>query len=499
MKNHLFSAIIAGFICSFGFAQTQASASKLKQQQKDFAVFKKSLFTIEARLDRCVSMDSIQKVVAAAEKAFNETDLTAIEEFKWYATCINLVQSGHTQVQPSRDVLKEYVLKQKSLPFDMIMVNKKLYVAGYEKPGKKSSSSSRKKTTDLLPEGAEIVGIDGKTITQWMKEIGQFIGSDEDDKAFEYFVAGQLFDFYRFLATETHKEKLTVHYIVKRDTLEQSVTLGFPPIKRLSERFDKQEAQLKKDKKSQGTFKFIGSDVAYFRFPSFYDNHGHTYSQFLEKSFTKIKKKKKVKTVIIDVRGNGGGHVQTELISYFIQPTEGPELVGNYQIVKRLKRKQLKNIVKSKAEYRNYRRNIRRFKRIERKFPEFKGQLYTYNVDTSLIYKGNVIVLTDEGTFSAASLLAAQLKTHREAKIMGSRPGGTYYECNAGTLTLRIPNSKILVILNPNTCASTLTGSKVDPAVKNVDVEIVPDYDPKASAYKKNWEEVIKIALRKAD
>src|SRR5687768_4624690 len=135
---HLFSSAIIGLLCSFNtlFAQNGKPETELKQQQKDFAVFKKGLFSIESRVDRGISMDSIQQFVATAEQEFNDKVLTAIEEYKWYARCINLVQSGHTQVSPGRDVMREYVLKAKSLPFDMVMVNQKLYVAGYEKTDK---------------------------------------------------------------------------------------------------------------------------------------------------------------------------------------------------------------------------------------------------------------------------------------------------------------------------------------------------------------------------
>jgi hypothetical protein len=492
LKSSLIVLIILLSHATFAIG-TPSPETEMRQQQKDFTVFKKGIFLIEAKIDRHVAMDSIQRVFAATELEFSTKVLSPTEEYKLYAKCINLVQSGHTQVSPTRAVIRDYVVLGKSLPFDMVVVNKHVYVNGYAGDAKKKPKGSAKRNkSQEIPKGAEIIAIDEMTIPEWMEKIGEFISSDEDDPAFEYVIAGQAFDFFRFLATEEHKNYLEVDYVVKNDTIRESVRLGYAPLKLMEERFKADEKQFDKDKKSFGKFKFIGN-VGYFRFPSFNDNHGKLYSEFLKKSFKKIRKKKGVETIIIDVRGNHGGNIQTELLSYFVSE---PQVVGNYNIEKRLKRKERRHIKKNTEEFRRYKHNMREFKRFERKHPQFNGQVVTYPIDTALIFRGNVIVLTDEGTFSAASLLASQMKTLCNAQIMGSRAGGSYYACNAGTLKFTLPHSKITFILNPNVCASTLSTTSIDPDIKNVDVEIVPEYNAKPSVYKKNWEGVIKTAIK---
>lgn len=482
--------------CCFSIAlflvalNVHSQRSDLRQQQEDFDAFYNGLHRIESRLDRHHSIDSVEKMLENAKTVFYSTELSAVEEFNWYAKCINLISSGHTQIQPSRKVLKEYILAAKSIPFDLVMVNKHLYANGY--PPSNGRQPKRDKATEIT-KGTEIIAIDGKSIDSWMKEIGQLIGSDEDDPVFEYFVAGQAFDLYRFLVTTEHKESLSIHTVKGKDTVENIISLTYPPISLIQERFKAAERQAEKDSRKPGSFKFIGNDVGYFRFPTFLDAYGKEYSEFLVKSFKKIKKKKTVETVVIDVRGNGGGNVQTELLSYFLDP---PQTVGSYTIDKRLKPGQRKHVDKNNRFFRLYKKGIRRISRYEKRHPEFKGELTTYPVDTSLVFRGKIVVLTDEATFSASSLLASQLKTLCNASVMGSRAGGSYYACNAGTLTYKLPHSGISVVLNPNTCSSTLKASEYNPEMKNVDVEIVPEYDPKPSAYKKNWEEVVKKAVR---
>jgi hypothetical protein len=499
MLNYLKSILVisAVFLSCTSFAIGQPSReTEVKQQKKDFTAFKKGLFGIEAKVDRHISMDSIQRFLTAMEQEMTTKVLTPIEEFKWYARCINLVQCGHTQARPSKKVFLQYYFAKKSLPFDVEMVNKHLYVYGYE-PEKKSGKGAKNKRSkeDMLPVGTEIVAIDGLTIPQWMSQIGEFIGSDEDDPAFEYVMGGGLFDFYRFLVADPKKTHVNVDYVSKNDTIREKMQLGPVPVKMMSKRFDLEEKKAKKNEHDQGKFKFIGT-TAYFRFPSFLACHGRSYSEFLKKSFKKIKKKKGCDMVVIDLRGNLGGVIQPELLGYFL---EEQQIVSNYDMVNFLKkRKDRKHIKRNDEFFRKYKKNMRIRRRLKKKRPGYNGEIYSIPVDKSLQFKGQIVVLTDEATFSAAGLLAAQLKTMCNAVIIGSRPGGTFYSGNAGTLTYTLPHSKISFMLNPNVCKSMLDAKAIDPNIKNVDYEIVAEYHPKPSNYKKNFEEVVKIAIREA-
>ena len=482
---HLKTCLLAIVLLLSIPAEAQISA-----QLKDFDVFEKGLLSIEAKTDRHVSQDSVTAMLASMRRQFSEKVLTPTEQFKLYAHCIDLIQSGHTQVFPSKSVMKYYILQKKALPFDMEIVNKRLYVIAYPKTEKGRKAVKKE---DQIPAGSEITAIDGQSIDEWMRQIGRFIGSDENDPVFEYSVAAQQFDFYRYLATTTHQSHLKVDYISKRDTLSKLVELGYPPFGVRYDRLEKLQKERDKAEESIGTFKTIGN-AGYFRFPSFSQCIGKDYTLFLKKSFTKIRKNK-LKTVVIDVRGNGGGIIQTELLSYFLSE---PTPVINYQIVKRPKGKALRHVRKRDEKFHTHKKNVRRYRRAERKIPGFNGDRESYSIDTNLVFKGKIIVLTDEGSFSAASFLAGQLKELRQAQIMGSRPGGSYYAFNAGTLRLTLPKSGIIVFLNPNSGQSLLYSGAADPHIKDVDVEIIPEYSPKPSVYKKNWEEVVKIALRTA-
>jgi C-terminal processing protease CtpA/Prc len=84
--------------------------------------------------------------------------------------------------------------------------------------------------------------------------------------------------------------------------------------------------------------------------------------------------------------------------------------------------------------------------------------------------------VTDEGSFSASSILACHLKTLAKAKIVGQTAGGSFYAGNAGTLKAKLPYTGFHLYVNPNTFYTHLTlENGVDPSkIKKPDYVIEP-------------------------
>jgi hypothetical protein len=103
-----------------------------------------------------------------------------------------------------------------------------------------------------------------------------------------------------------------------------------------------------------------------------------------------------------------------------------------------------------------------------------EGIQETEYVDTNLIYKGEIVVITDEGTFSSAAILACHIKTMSNAKIIGRAAGGSFYAGNAGTLLVKLPQSGFLIAINPNTFYSHLDRTDDPSAIKQPDLFLSP-------------------------
>jgi hypothetical protein len=465
MKVFNFLVLAVILLCSFSDEEKE-----VRLQRKDCEILREVLIKKEGKLDIHVSEDSVYR---AFDKLYDnlDTELQFIDLYKEFGKALATIECGHTNLSPSNRVYGEWRNERMSLPCDYTLVGKKLFVNELVKEDKKIVNYGKRKSQQKnIPKNAEILAIDGQTVPQMMAKIGEFISSDENGIEFKYAHATHLFEFLRNVAYRDRKDSVEVIYSAKRDTSTIYLYTGFPPLKTILKRLDKLGEQNEKNLKNIGKYSVIKSKYAYFKFVSFYACHGTKYEKFLEKSFKDISKKKITK-LIVDVRGNPGGQLQYSFMKYIVGSNK---LMGRYEYNKTFKRFTNRYIKKNNEFYRNYKKASRQIKRYLRKHPNYGYELYTGYVDSDLIFEGDIIVITDEGSFSAASLLACHLKTMAKAKIVGQTAGGSFYCGNSGGLSLVLPYTKFGVIINPYTFWSHLPIESNTQAIKQPDLILEP-------------------------
>lgn len=464
-------------LCMQTYAFNQAS-NILKKQRLDFEQFEKALFQLEAKPFLHISEAELRAELNKLRESLR-APLSPIEQFRCYSLFVAKIQCGHTSIAPSKQVIQEWARQKQCLPFDVRMVNKKLFVApshAKDIPKKNPTEKTTKlKAKDKIEGGTEIVAIDQKTIAEWMQLIAPYISSDENGIDFKYFQAGELFDFYRYLAIPSNKTSVEVTYVYKKDTLTKELPLGYPYFYTIQARMDALEQKTKK--KTFGTFSVEKNSYGYFRFESFEHAKGKAYNEFLQDAFETLQKKK-IKRLIIDLRGNLGGAVQLEFLKYILEPSS--EMV-NYAFEKQLKRNQLRKIGVQmwNDKSRVYLNNMRRLKRAKRKGKTYNDAL-GFEKNAPEKFNGQIAVITDEGTFSAASILAYHLKYFANAKLVGQKAGGTFYAGNAGTVPVKLKKSKLIFQANPHFFHTELYPNAIDSTVKTPDLIVfsktfVPD------------------------
>lgn len=150
----------------------------------------------------------------------------------------------------------------------------------------------------------------------------------------------------------------------------------------------------------------------------------------------------KTQTLIIDVRGNGGGNNQNvaELFSYVAQ-----------QPFRHLKKTEL---LTKTFTYGSHIKNQVAFKRLRgTRTPAgtySMNYLYAGTVPRKPVdnygYTGKLIVLANGGTVSAASEFVALTRGHKRALVVGEETGGCYYGATGGRyLELMLPNSQLQI------------------------------------------------------
>ena len=459
-KVFIFSTIV------FGFSKSNLSP---KDQLDDFNVFSSILNSKEGTLDIHQPLDSIDTYFESLKETLSEKK-SQIELFKLFSSATAKIQCGHTLLQASKNVIKEWVLQKNSLPFDYIMVGKKLFTIKMVKENVKANTKNIKqdksKKKKGIPPDCELYSIDNHSVDEMMQSISNFISSDENGIDFKYYQVGQLFEFYRNLAFTEKLDSIRVEYISKKDTIEMYLESGYPPVNSINKRINEFQKKVNKNIEDKGKFKIEKSKYGYFRFVSFVNCKGVAYEEFLKKSFTSLQKKN-IKYLIVDLRGNTGGQMQYSFMRYFV----GPDIkLGTYYVEKPKKMFESRHIKRHNRFYFNHRLLSKLYKYRKKKKPDYDGSIYTTKVDEKLIFKGQIIVITDEATFSAGSFLACNLKTLVNAKIAGQKAGGSFYKGNSGTLKVYLPKSKFLLYVNPNTFKTQLEDNSDSQTIK------IPDY-----------------------
>lgn len=459
-------------ICSYILLSFGKGDSVIKNQEDDFKVYRSILKAKEGIIDIHIPLDSIESNFEQLGQALKERK-TQIELFKLFSSTTAKIQCGHTQLQPSKQVIREWVLQKNSLPIDYILVGKKLFTKKLEKSNKKAipSTTDNTKLTDYeksknIPSDCEIYSIEDRTIPEMMKDISKYVSSDEDGIDFKYYQTAQLFEFFRNITYPIERDSIKVTYILKKDTIHTYLQSGFPPINSINKRLVDFEKKINKNAANKGEFNILKGKYGYFKFVSFANCRGVTYEEFLKKSFETLKNKK-IKYLIVDLRGNTGGQMQYSFMRYIVGSNVK---LGTYFVEKPKKMFENRHLKKRNRFYFNHRLLSAVYKYKKKIKPDYDGTVCTGKVEEKLVYKGKIIVITDEGTFSAGSILACNLKTLVNAKIVGQKAGGSFYKGNAGTLKVVLPKSKLFLFVNPNTFRTQLEDNTDSQSIK------VPDY-----------------------
>ncbi len=450
-----------------------ATKSPVAKQLKDYVVFEKVLLAKEGRLDLHQSADSMLLYLSQLKTNLSG-EKSHIEQYKAYSLALAKLGCGHTQIHPSKQILRDWVSAGKSLPLDFIIQGKRLYINKLLSEDNKviNLDGTNSERAKKIKANFEILSLDHKTVPEMIAEIAPYISSDEDGIDFKYHQISQLFDFYRHICSPFDTDSIEVRYVDGLDTLETYLALGIAPVNTINKRLKKEAADdLSKDGEI-GSFEIIDSNCGVFRFRSFTACNGKAYEYFLEQSFRKMRLKN-IDQLVIDLRGNTGGVMQYSLMRYFV----GQDIeLGRYVVEKPKHGFDTRYLKKRNGDYRKH-KWMSRIQRLQIWLNDFDdGLVRTEPIDDAHIFEGKIVVITDEGTFSSASMLACHLKTLCNAKLAGRPAGGSFYRGNAGTIYAVLPNSRFRLMVNPNTFYSQLKIEDDSQAIKQPDVMIDPSY-----------------------
>jgi len=281
-----------------------------------------------------------------------------------------------------------------------------------------------------IPIGAKITSINGKNYKDLLTQMLSFKSGELFEYKLTFFRDKLLFPQLLYLLDPS--ESFAIEYIIDGKLLKKNIDGN--TIKNIFSLYQKRYPQIPKAKRPYYSMTINENNIAILDIRTFSFELLKGFSQFVDSAFT-VLRNRKINNLIIDIRGNGGGatDVSDKLFKYLIP--------GNF------KQFDFMNVKVS----RQFKEEYGDFKEISKEYDpdkKYKNNIYVWNLDNteshadSLIYKDNIYLLTDRGSFSTSGLFAWVFKYYNLGTIIGEETGGLpitfgdYYEG-------QLPHSKL--------------------------------------------------------
>lgn len=382
----------------------------IKRQQEDFKIFKTTLMECHAGLYDYNDTSEIVRSFNELEQKLNSQVFSEIELFGFYTRFVTKLNCIHSVV---------FYKKIRELKPNVYNFNELFYFCNGELNVTENYSCSNFK----LYKGDVILKINGESVTELVDSLFCFIPSDGNNTSYKLEKLKNTFFIYYALFYKPLDNSVELQVIHQSDTIQR--TVYYNEVTNIMQ-------NVKATKPEDHDFYKIDQSkkLALLNLPTPLESN-KSYNKKIDSCFIKMSQNH-VQYLIIDLRNNSGGKSQEELLEYLIN-----------QIVVVDKRTYLPI---HDATYKN---NFKRKFSIQYLLTKFRGRFEMNSKETTLSpkgqFNGQIYVLINGLTASAASNLASILKEKTNAIIVGQESGGSYKSCNSGGTMLKLPNSKILI------------------------------------------------------
>lgn len=317
-----------------------------------------------------------------------------------------------------------------------------------------------------IQKGFELLKINGTEIYEVLDQVGRLhIGSDGNNQTGEAYYSAYLLPFgYKMFFGEPDTFDLILRDL-QADTLSYA---RFPAPALSSIRTFYQSRYKEETPKETIELKILDDgEIAILRVSAFsgYDPFQILYKARLKETFARLTNEK-IEKLIIDVRGNRGGSLKNcqKLLGYVLPQKRS--LFQEASINPAYQLADIESFYKFKFKLSGIRNHSDRL--------ELKswGRKWI-KPHKKYGFEGEVILLTDAGSFSAAAIFSAIMKSSKRAQLIGSESGGSYHQTFAGfTKKITLPHS--LIKLN---IPMVRFVNDVDEELQALDRGVIPDIE----------------------
>lgn len=395
------------FLCQPVFSQRRDAKSKSltpEMQRNDFELLNSTLEAMHPGVLRYISKDTLLNSRQEMESRFQESR-SPLEFFRLLAPYVAQIRCGHTSLEPPAPVMRGPRRDGNLFPLRVCRIDSRWWVL-------KDLSDPA-----VIPEGAELLAINGRTMPEVEKLILSSFSPDGFNKTGPLFYMQRMFALFYAMHVDWSPEPLSLDFVLPNGQRIKKELQGVG-----------WETVVASGSSSSKPFRcsFLDNgahaviDVRYFGAPGF--------ASFLESTFRKLKEKQ-VTTVTIDLRGNGGGTDDDGalLCTYLIN-----EPFGYFERIE---------VTENYADERNW-KGVKKDDQSRRIITFSNGLAEQTPADNA--FSGRVFVLIDGGTFSTAADVASVLYSNGIGTFVGDESGGGFDGNTSGaSYRLKLPHSKI--------------------------------------------------------
>ena len=408
------------------------------QLKKDFQIFRQTLETEHGGVYKYTSKEKLTKLLDSVQTTLNDS-MDIYSFYNVLTICTSQIKCAHTGAYLP-EYARKNLLKENRLPLFLLINEKGAYIEyNFYNPKE-------------VEVGAEIKKINGKDISEIVKQIFSHLSSDGSIITTKYRYL-EYFGFSKYYNLLIEKvDTFTIEYVTPKGITLNTKILGLSGEK-INSQYKTIESEESKKQKDI-TFEILNLNntlrVGNLKINAF--NSSKKFNQFIDSTF-KIIHEQSIKTLIIDIRNNGGGTGANFLFSYL---TTKPFVFVDSAIVRTRKFHYVRDysysskiikllnlfsgaITKKTNKQQEYlvKKNF-----ITKMFGT--GEMGIQKPSPRYNYSDKVYLLLNGFTASEASIFSAIMQDQERAVIIGEESGGNYYGPTSSIIPyVELPNTKI--------------------------------------------------------
>jgi hypothetical protein len=455
------SVVLLALILASSFASAQSNESKLptftrEQIVEDFQIARRALEEGHSGIYRYTSKAKLDRAFDQAAKSLDRP-MNAYEFFRVMAPVIALIKCGHTSVTLPADIRQEINTRAPLLPLQVKVLDQKPYVL-------RDFSSSDHKLA-----GMEIRSINGVPASKIITTLLAATSGDGDvESSRQIRISGWRFNgaLVALLGLKNPYDVTLWNANAKREEKTRIEGIELPKLEETS------KSQYPQDQPPAraGEMKYFDEGriamMNIYSFGGFVDAEKKKgLREFYKESFEEIQAKG-AKSLIIDLRNNGGGEDELGklLLSYLIDQSFKyyDDLVINNDTFSFMK-------YAGQPDFKLPEKVAEKGK--DGKYHAVGHPNWGINQPNKPTFTGKVYILINGGSFSTTSEFLSQAHFHKRATFIGEESAGGYYGNSSGFMpNVVLPNTRLAVRVPLMTYYMAVSGYKA------AGHGVVPDY-----------------------